>query len=217
MALSALGSSWEPLVRSVVNELSPALSGAVDPSIGRLLDLVCDWNSRVDLTAARSNEELVDLFVADAAVLARESRGQDRAGCRWLDVGSGAGAPGIPLALFLPKLTLTLVEPRAKRVAFLRSALGVLGRPDVQVKRARSEELTGSEHEIASSRATLSPEAWLREGSRLAREAVWVLLAKAELPSLAGWRIDRDVRYRWPLTDVERRALRFVPELHAPG
>jgi 16S rRNA (guanine527-N7)-methyltransferase len=217
MALSALGSGWEPLVRSVMNELAPTHSSAVDPSIARLLDLVCDWNARVDLTAARSSEELVDLFVADAAVLARESRDQSRVACRWLDVGSGAGAPAIPLALLRPELRLTLVEPRAKRVAFLRSALGVLGRSDVAVKRARSEELPGGEHEVASSRATLPPDAWLREGARLARGAVWVFLAKAELPSLTGWRIDRDVHYRWPLTDVERRALRFVPVPDVPG
>jgi 16S rRNA (guanine527-N7)-methyltransferase len=211
MALSSLGSGWEPLVRSVADELAPGLP--IDAgSMGRLLDLVCDWNARVDLTAARSNQELVDLFVADALVLARESATQ---GQHWIDVGAGAGAPGLPLALLSPGLGMTLVEPRAKRVAFLRTALGLLGRVDVSVERARSDELESGAFDVAVSRATLAPDAWLKGGARLARSAVWVLLARSEPPAHSGWRLESDVAYRWPLTDVERRALRFVPERHA--
>ena len=208
MALSRPGSGWEPLCERALGALGASVPDGFPHATSRLLDLVCEWNARIDLTAARSAEELVDLFIADAAVIAREASAPD--GERWVDVGSGAGAPAIPLALLLPGLGLTLVEPRDKRVAFLRSALGVLGRGDVGVRRGRSQDVPAGEHQVALSRATLSPDEWLAEGARLATRAVWVLLARGEAPTLAGWRAEADVTYAWPLTGAERRALRYV-------
>jgi 16S rRNA (guanine527-N7)-methyltransferase len=215
MALSALGPGWEPLVQRALNELWPGAPFEAGGGMERLLDLVCEWNARIDLTAAQSNEELVDLFVADAAVLARHSAQDGSQPASWVDVGAGAGAPGLPLALFSRGLTMTLVEPRAKRVAFLRTALGALQRLDVRIVRDRSERLQTGSFDVAVSRATLGPDAWLREGARLARSGVWVLVARSAPPALAGWRLESDVAYRWPLTNVERRALLYVPEPHA--
>jgi 16S rRNA (guanine527-N7)-methyltransferase len=60
-------------------------------------------------------------------------------GARVVDVGSGAGLPGIPLGLARPDLTLALVEPMARRVEFLEEAVAELGRP-WQVVRGRAEE-----------------------------------------------------------------------------
>jgi len=189
----------------------PACSGSV---LSQLMDLVVLWNRRIDLTAARSPEELVDLYVADAALLSVCTAPAEAAGTptRWADVGSGGGAPGLGMAAMRGDLRLTLVEPRAKRVAFLRTALAIVGRTDVELRRARSEQLDDRQWEVACSRATLPPVQWLQEGARLATQAVWVLLARGEPPALGGWRIDLDVRYPWPLTGVSRRAVRFVPE-----
>jgi len=61
--------------------------------------------------------------------------------------------------------------------------------------------------EVAVSRATLPPEEWLSEGARLATRSLWLLLAKAGPPELGPHRILADVRYRWPLTGAERRAV----------
>lgn len=173
--------------------------------LSQYLTLVDTWNARQDLTAARNTDELVDLFVADAAVLAAA----DPRANGWVDVGSGAGAPGLPLAILRPELRLTLVEPRTKRVAFLRTVVGTLDLA-VEVRRSRSEELPAASFDVAVARATLQPEEWLPEGGRLAREAVWLLLAQAEPPTHPGWRADIDIVYRWPLTGAERRAVRMV-------
>ena len=54
MGFSRRGSGWERLVRRVTSELAPDLPPTTEPTLARLLDLVCDWNARVDLTAARS-------------------------------------------------------------------------------------------------------------------------------------------------------------------
>ncbi len=176
-------------------------------TLAALLDRVVEWNDKVDLTAARDPDELVDLFVADAAVVARL---HDRVGEAWVDVGSGAGAPGIPLALLMNG-SLTLIEPKAKRVAFLRTAVGALALDRVSVRRDRCEAIADRSFDAAISRATLDPADWLAEGVRIARNSVWVLVARTAPPSVAGWRVDRDETYCLPLTGAPRRALRYVP------
>lgn len=176
------------------------------PRVVSLLRRVLEWNARLDLTAARSADELVDLYLADAWVLA--AYGDPAAA--WIDVGSGGGAPGLVLAALQPSSRVTLVEPKTKRVAFLRTAAAAVGL-GVTVVRARSDACADGSAEVAVARATLPPPAWLREGARLARRGVWVLLAREAPPELAGWRVDRDLGYEWPLTAVERRAVYYVP------
>ena len=166
---------------------------------------VAIWNQRVDLTAARSVAELVDLLVADAAALARSPSAFMKT-C--VDVGSGAGAPGLALALLVPELEITLVEPKTKRVAFLRGTLGALERPDLRVERRSSRDLPAGAWDVAISRATFEPAVWRAEGLRLAKRA-WVLLARQELPDDAALAVVQELDYTWPLTGVARRAVAY--------
>ena len=76
----------------------------------RFAELVLGWSERVDLTATRDPDELVDLLFADAAAILRS--GVRSAGESWLDVGSGMGAPGVAIALLDRTLRVTLVEDR---------------------------------------------------------------------------------------------------------
>jgi len=182
----------------------PDVSMRVSEQLCAYCELAVSWNQRVDLTAARSADELVDLLLADAFAISAVRAGT--AGQHWFDVGSGIGAPGIPLALLSP-IKMTLIEPRTKRVAFLRTAVGSLGRPEITVSRARSDEFRAASCEVAVSRATLPPPEWLAEGARLATHSVWLLLAKAGVPELDGRSILADVSYSWPLTGAQRRAV----------
>jgi 16S rRNA (guanine527-N7)-methyltransferase len=63
--------------------------------------------------------------------------------CSLVDLGSGAGLPGIVLALLLPDVTVTLLEPMLRRVTFLEECVHALGLPNAQVRRGRAEELAG--------------------------------------------------------------------------
>lgn len=216
MALKRPSAGWKALITRLSGELEVDLEPSVADAFVTYLDQLVAWGTRMDLTAARTAEELVDLSFADALVIARAECAAGGAGSRWVDVGSGGGAPGLPLFLLLreawPGFRGTLVEPRAKRVAFLRSCVGALGMADVvDVVRARSDRLPPKEFDGAVARATLPPAEWLREGARLAGAAVWVLVAQAEAPSQPDWFIDRDEVYCWPLTGSSRRALRYVP------
>ena len=173
-------------------------------ALGTWLGLIKQWNARIDLTAARDDRELVDLMVADAVLLA----GKIDHDLRVVDIGSGAGAPGFALALLRPDLKLTLVEPLTKRVSFLRTAIGTLGRTDIQLVRAKGGDVK-ERFDVAVSRATLNPPAWVPLGLTLA-PAVWTLLAKDEPPIVPGATIDADVTYAWPLGGAQRRAVRHT-------
>ena len=172
------------------------------------LERLQEWNARIDLTAAQSPDELVDLMMADVLVLAPHVP----AGARVIDVGTGAGAPGLALALLRPDLRVTLVEPLGKRASFLRTVAGAAGRPDIEVERVRGEALRGRRAwDVALSRATLGADAWLALGTELAAPggAVWVLLAKDAPPSHSRAEIEIDRAYTWPLTGAARRALLY--------
>lgn len=180
------------------------------PRLGRLLETVSEWNRHLDLTAARSADELVDIFLADAFLLG--SVVASPVENAWADVGSGAGAPGVPLALLRPDLRLRFVEPMRKRVAFLRTCAGRLGMGRIDVKEARSEALPAGCVDWAVSRATFPPPVWLSEGARLARCGVWVLLAQGDEPQLPGWELRAVHSYRWPLTGSPRRAAEYTAQ-----
>lgn len=165
------------------------------------LDQLAAWNRKMDLTAARDAAELADLMVADALVLAARIP----PGARVVDVGAGAGAPGLALGILRPDLPVTLAEPLHKRVSFLRTTLGALGLTNVSLRADRGEALPADGWDVAISRATLAPPEWLALGLSLAPEA-WVLLAKDPPPAGA---IAEDVEYTWPLGGAQRRAVRY--------
>ena len=86
-----------------------------------------------------------------------------------LDVGSGAGLPGIPLALLHPDVDVHLLEPRQKRVTFLRIATRELGLERVHIHRGRVEDFDGLELGgvgTVAAKAFRSPTSWLDEASR---------------------------------------------------
>ncbi len=210
LGLRPLGRGWEPLVIRAGEALEASIAAEPLERLCGWLDSIATWNARIDLTAARCAGELVDLMVADALVLADATP----KGVRLVDVGSGAGAPGLGIAILRPDLQVTLVEPLQKRVAFLRTVLGTLGLSNAVVLRERGEALAarGESFDVAIARATLPPPEWLALGARLASPggSVWVLLAREAAPTLTGWKCVEERAYRWPHTDVERRVLRYA-------
>jgi 16S rRNA (guanine527-N7)-methyltransferase len=198
----------DELVARVCADLAFELSELARHAIDTWLDRLEEWNARIDLTAARTPEELVDLMLADALVLASELP----RGVRVVDVGSGAGAPGLPLAVARVDLSVTLVEPLGKRVSFLRTVLGAIGRTDVTLERGRGEAFAGrGRFDVAVSRATLAPEAWLALATDLVPPGgiAWVLLANDPAPAHPRATLVGERAYAWPLTGARRRALQY--------
>jgi 16S rRNA (guanine527-N7)-methyltransferase len=128
-----------------------------------------------------------------------------------VDVGAGAGAPGLALAVLRPDLKVTLVEPRGKRASFLRTVSGELGRSDIAIERVRGDVLPSGGWDVAVSRATLPPADWLELGTRLVAPGgtVWVFVAQEGPMTCVGAALQADVAYVWPLTGARRRALAY--------
>ena len=119
----------------------------------RYYELLTEWNRVMNLTAISGEEDTARLHFLDCAALAEltELRGK-----RVIDVGTGAGFPGLVLKILRPELELTLLDSLEKRVRFLAAVCGELGFGDVRCLHARAEEAPAELREsfdLACSRA----------------------------------------------------------------
>ncbi|MFW6050560.1 MAG: 16S rRNA (guanine(527)-N(7))-methyltransferase RsmG [Myxococcota bacterium] len=183
------------------------MSADPDAALARFADLVVRWGARTDLTSAQASTAPEEVLLLDARVLADPALVVE--GARLVDVGAGAGAPAIPLAILRPDLEATLVEPRRRRVAFLRTAIGALAlERRVRVVEGKVDPaqpaVPGMPFDVALSRATFAPERWLAVGGALAPR-VLVMTAASEPPAPpAGWERVARRDYRVPSTGAPR-------------
>jgi 16S rRNA (guanine527-N7)-methyltransferase len=164
-------------------ERSPRQPAVLSPSqldhISTYIDLLIRWNSRVNLTAIRDPEEIISRHFGESLFAARhlfpvESRTESnfsassavRGFTRLADLGSGAGFPGIPIKLWAPDVTLTLIESNHKKAAFLREVVRSLTLTNVDIQNARAETLTQT-YDIVTLRAVERFEDALRVAARL--------------------------------------------------
>jgi 16S rRNA (guanine527-N7)-methyltransferase len=156
-ALERVASAW-----------SVPCDAAQRDAIARYADLLLTWTTRINLTGAVSLDELAADHLPDSFALA--SRLHDSGTLSGIDVGSGGGLPAIPLAVLCPELSLRLLEPIAKKAAFLRTAIRELGiGPRLTVDPRRSQAVAPATFDVALSRATLPPPQWLAAAAGLVR------------------------------------------------
>jgi len=107
------------------------------PDIQRYAELLLDWNRRVNLTGARTLDDVLAQIAAGHVLLAMPWTGIGRV----IDIGSGGGLPGIPLALAMPQVHFTLLEANSRKAAFLEHLAATLNLRNVAVATGRAEEL----------------------------------------------------------------------------
>jgi 16S rRNA (guanine527-N7)-methyltransferase len=146
------------------------------PSAERYVDLLATRGSELGLMGPREIPRIWDRHILNCAVI----HPAIPAGCALADVGSGAGLPGVVLAIARPDLTVTLVEPMKRRTDFLTDVIAQLGLPNVLVRRARAEELAD---ELAVDVVTARAVAPLE---RLARWTLPLLSTGGQLLALKG-------------------------------
>jgi len=153
------------LIANVARRWKTDLSAEGAQRLAAYLDLFLDWNARINLSGAKSLNDLIEDHLPDGFAMASLVP----AGSRVCDIGSGGGLPGLPFAILRPDCKVVLVEPRAKRTAFLNAAVRAAACGNVAVERIRLEEMGVGRFDVAASRATFPPLEWL--------EAAKVLLA----------------------------------------
>jgi 16S rRNA (guanine527-N7)-methyltransferase len=102
------------------------------------LELLVKWNRKINLTSEKTPSEILHRHIFDSLQYARVISPSDQI----MDIGSGAGFPGIPLKIVYPHLVLTLVESQRKRCSFLEAVFSNLGLQDTRVINERAENVT---------------------------------------------------------------------------
>ena len=196
------------------------LAADAAPRLLEFSDRLLEKNRVMNLTAITDPVDVVTLHLLDCAVLLRM---EDFRGKRVVDVGTGAGFPGMPLRLLEPDFDLTLLDSLGKRVAFLQEVCNAMALQRVTCVHARAEEFAAQERErfdLAVSRA-VAPLNVLCElslplvrvgGSFLAMKSVdcaeELQSAKSAISQLGG-QLEGCEDYTIPGTDVTHRVVRI--------
>lgn len=170
-------------MRKLATALALPVSDAQADALLRHMQLLQRWSSTYNLTAVRDPAAMLVQHLADclAAVppLRRwlGTRPVDAPAPRLLDVGSGGGLPGVPLAVLLPAARVTCVDTVGKKVAFLRQVVGELRLNNLQPVHTRVEALRLAPFDLITSRAfaTLADFAALTR-PLLASQGVWMAM-----------------------------------------
>jgi 16S rRNA (guanine527-N7)-methyltransferase len=139
----------ERLKRRAKRVVADVPKGAVE-ALEAYYRLLAKWNVRINLTALPLDEptdQAFDRLLIEPLAAARHVPGAERRPVAWFDLGSGGGSPAIPLKIVRPDLTLTMVESKARKTAFLREAIRSLQLQNASVQQIRFEELVGPKFE----------------------------------------------------------------------
>ena len=98
-------------------------SGIVESKIQQYLELLVKWNYKLNLTAEKDPDSILKRHVFDSLQYSRALKPDFRV----MDIGSGAGFPGIPLKIIFPEMALVLVESQRKRCSFMETVVRELG------------------------------------------------------------------------------------------
>lgn len=123
--------------RNSVNALGIDLSDEQINQFRKYLKLLVEWNEKMNLTAIINEEEIIEKHFYDSIYSAKEFAYDDQS---LLDIGSGAGFPGIPLKIVFPDLFVTLLEPTNKRVTFLNEVINQLNLKGIVTVNKRAED-----------------------------------------------------------------------------
>ncbi len=129
----------EKFIQDTQTLLNLRLSPRQVAALQRYENELLDWNSRMNLTAIRDSEGIRTKHFLDSYTCLNAWK--DTPPTSLVDIGTGAGFPGIPLKILYPGMRLTLVDSIGKKVEFCRHVVQVLGLEKVEVLKARAEEL----------------------------------------------------------------------------
>jgi len=176
--LRPVSAGWlEARLAEPARALGADIPAAAFEPLAQYASLVLEWGARINLTGARTPEALAEDHLADALALLRHLPAGPFS---FVDVGSGAGLPGLVIALVRGDATGRLLEPIGKKQAFLAHAirtLGMTGRISARVERLEDHLRAGGRraYDVAVSRAVWPAAEWLERGLPLLKPGgLWI-------------------------------------------
>ena len=198
--------SLQRLLESGIQELDIPLNDEVIEKILRYREMLEKWNRAYNLTAVRDPEEQVVKHLLDSLAVLPLIRGE-----RFVDVGAGAGLPGIPLAIARPDLHFTQIDSAGKKARFMVQAARELGLGNVEVHHCRVEAYEPETlFDGVLSRAFASLADMIEVAGHLCAEDGRLFAMKGQRPGeeLAalpeGWKLERIDSITVPGLDAER-------------
>ena len=193
------------------------------PALERFGEMLVEKNKVMNLTAITEPADVATLHFLDSVAMLKEV---DLAGKTMVDVGTGAGFPGVPLRIVCPAVRMTLLDSLNKRIDFLKEVCGELGYADVDCVHGRAEEFAAKHREsfdFATSRAVANFQLLTERclplvkvgGTFIAMKSVdsdEELKSAEKAISILGGRVERTVDYQIPGTDVTHRLV-FIKKI----
>jgi len=184
-----LSQAVESALRAVVDVAKTSfgveLSAGSVSQLTRFTEELLKWNARINLTAITEPGQVAELHILDSLAIAPHLG----PGARLLDVGTGGGFPGVPIAIARPDVRVTLVDRTEKKILFLKTTLARLGISNAIAIHHRAEEGAPAEvlgsHDVVVSRALTAPETWFPLARTFAAEGGRVIaMLGSQQPSL---------------------------------
>jgi 16S rRNA (guanine527-N7)-methyltransferase len=193
-------------LQSGAAQLGVALDDAAARKLLQLLDELDIWNERMNLTAIRERPQQITKHLLDSLSVHSYLHGT-----RIADIGTGAGFPGLPLAIVAPHMHFTLIDSTAKKLKFIDHVAALLGLANVETVHTRAESYRPKERfDCVISRAVGPVETFVKWAGHLCAGGGRLLAMKGRYPTdeltklPSGWKLATVHRLSVPGLDEER-------------
>ncbi|CAG1022903.1 cobalt-precorrin-6B (C15)-methyltransferase [Patescibacteria group bacterium] len=166
------------ILESGIKKLNLPITETQINQLIQFIELIAKWNKAYNLTAVRNNNDMARLHILDSLAILPHIHGS-----RVIDIGTGAGLPGIPLAICLPEIQFTLLDSNAKKTRFVQQAVLELKLKNVTVVHNRVEDYQAEQgFDSILTRAFASLPDIIKLTSHLLNQSGVLLAMKGQIP-----------------------------------